>query len=721
MNNRLISKKIFFVTFLLLTLLPVVGFCINQDPLKLEISKDSKSIELFAKPPNVDLSLLPAINYDSLYEIWYDPKIEMLIITPDNDNFTKAVTPLKDWKNQKGVKTIILSNFSKYEGKDNAEKIRNMIISFYERENIQWVLLVGDIESNLIPIRYVYNPDVVEVQGESEHSNWDDYYKPTDYYYADLTGTWDENENDKWGESSVKTGSVDEISWTPDVYVGRFPASNATELEVMVNKTLKYETNPNLGDWMGRMLLAGAVSTHAPPEDEARLTQYIWKYQAINEMNFTHLHKTTSSFTPEEPPSPNQQGALTQDNFRTHFNLGYSTIIFAGHGEPENFRDVDYAVYSVSDAISSINNNMPSLIYADACTTSSYDKGDISIGEVLIKKNDSGAIGYIGGLRVNWYFEEDTNLEMLNRGNIKLFWEEFFINNNYQQGKALYESKISYMDSDYFKRGEASMDHEWERKNVLTYNLLGDPEVDIYTNKPVNISNPFTGKIYEGQLLSVMIRDTQGEIVPRARIHLKGSGGKYFTTYADEYGMATFRLLPLENERYQATITGHNVVPSCFSFKTLADEVYPELVSLNCTPQEPTVSDNIYFELEALDTYSGLESAFFLISNDNFKNYTFYRLLNNSQINGNIFNQSINKLDPGVYSFVVVARDFANNMKIFYEENFVIIIPTPLTSYMLLFAPILLLGLISVSAFIVCSGIKKYSKILEILQEKAFP
>jgi len=66
-----------------------------------------------------------------------------------------------------------------------------MIKDYYEKENIQWVLLAGDAEDSLIPIREVYNPDVVVVGGgESEYSNWDDYYKPTDYYYADLTDSW---------------------------------------------------------------------------------------------------------------------------------------------------------------------------------------------------------------------------------------------------------------------------------------------------------------------------------------------------------------------------------------------------------------------------------------------------------------------------------------------------------------------------------------------------
>ena len=69
---------------------------------------------------------------------------------------------------------------------------------------------------------------------------------------------------------------------------------------------------------------------------------------------------------------------------------------------------------------------MPSLIYGDACTTSSYDANDGNMGEILIKHNNKGAIGYIGALRVTWYVTNDYDLELMNRGNARFFWREFF-------------------------------------------------------------------------------------------------------------------------------------------------------------------------------------------------------------------------------------------------------------------------------------------------------
>ena len=710
MAKRGLQKLIIFLIVLVL-IIPVITLWMDFEG---QYTNEKDIIEnLSSSDPSlsVDDLTLPKIDYDALNDAWINQKIEMLIIVNDS-SFVDSVTPLMNWKNEKGVKTIILSNYSEYDGRDKAEQIRNMIKDYYEKENIQWVLLAGDAEENLIPIREVYNPDVVVVGGgESEYSNWDDYYKPTDYYYADLTDSWDSNNNSIWGESSAYTGNLDEISWIPEVYVGRLPADNAFELSVMVNKTLKYETDPFLGNWMNKMLLAGGVSSYFPPEDEARLMELIWDNYTIFEMNFTLLAKTTSSFTPAIPPPPNNLAPLTATSFRAEFNSGYSTVIIAGHSDPTVITDDSHITYyNNADALSSNNSNMPSLFYADACTTSSYDMGDYSIGERLINEANSGAIGYIGGLRVDWYLEDDDNLEKLNRGNAKLFWEVFFKEKKFQQGRTLYDSKVSYMNSDYFEIGGASMVQEWQRKNLLTYNLLGDPELDIYTKVPEKVSDYFNEDLYEGQCVSFQVKDDLGRIVPRARINLKGSNGKYRTIYADINGQVDFRLPPGAHENYSVIITGHNVIPSYHNFTTLSDADNPVILNANHSPLAPTVLDNIAFSILARDNHSGIESIFVIISESNFNQYSIYRLSNEFNENNEQFDIILNKEEPGSYSYIIVARDYLNKTSLLFSDKFNFAIQKPFTDAVLIITSILIVGLVSVSSLIMLVRLNKYNK-----------
>ncbi|MFO8019068.1 MAG: C25 family cysteine peptidase, partial [Promethearchaeia archaeon] len=154
---RHIGKVFLCVGLIVSVIIPLSWMIVGNQPIS-----GNQNMQSDLSPSNedfledLDLSGLPPINYTTLNEEWYEPKINMLIITP-NQTFSDAVEPLKEWKNEKGVKTKILDNddFSKYSGEDKAEKIRNMIKDYYETEDIEWVLLAGDAEDSLIPIRYV--------------------------------------------------------------------------------------------------------------------------------------------------------------------------------------------------------------------------------------------------------------------------------------------------------------------------------------------------------------------------------------------------------------------------------------------------------------------------------------------------------------------------------------------------------------------------------------
>jgi len=711
--KRLFFKKSYLFLIVIFILFPIV--IINIDFTFKNINKPyyPNVLHLSDEPPSFNCTLLPDINYDSLNAMWYDSKIEMLIITPDRTDFINAVKPLMEWKNEKGIKTIILSNFSLYNGVDNAEKIRNMIKSYYEKENIQWVLLAGDANDDLIPIREVFNPDTKRWGDGRTETIPGEYYKPTDFYYSDLTGTWDSDGDKNWGESPKDNAfGLDEISWIPEVYVGRLPADNAVELEIMINKTLKYETNPQIGDWMNRMLLAGGVSSYVPQEYESRLTSYIIENYAKSQMNYTHLVE--------------EKGNLTKSNLDYYFDMGYSTVIMAGHGIPTAYyRNPSTAGYTSSEASTSSNSYMPSLVYLDACSTSSYDDfdysyNDNSIGEVLIKQINSGAIGAIGGLRVTWYFDGDINLEKLNRGNAKLFWKEFFQEKKYQQGKALYDSKVSYINSDYYKKElgiEGPEIYDFERKNILTYCLLGDPELDIYTNKPVQVLNPFTEDIYEGQLVSLVIKDINNNTIPNARVHFNTKNGIYYTIYADINGIIKFRVPTQLNQDINVTITGHNLIPSHFNFSINSDIIKPEIGnSITHTPKNPSTSDKNCFNIEVYDNQSGIESVFLLLSQNNFNDFNYFQLSNGWNNDDHIFSFNIGMLKPGKYSYLFVFRDFANNTNISYNNAFKFSIVKPITDYILIISIILTFGIIAISTFLVYKEIQTQSRLFEKLR-----
>ena len=135
---RQVSSKIlkYLILFFLL-IIPFINLSFSYYSVGKEITKPLDLNISANEFSDVDLSFIPDIDYTNLNDRWYNPKIEMLIITPNNSEFinkTDSLARLAKWKNKKGVKTVILSNFSLYPGRDDAERIRNMIKSYYAEE-----------------------------------------------------------------------------------------------------------------------------------------------------------------------------------------------------------------------------------------------------------------------------------------------------------------------------------------------------------------------------------------------------------------------------------------------------------------------------------------------------------------------------------------------------------------------------------------------------------
>ena len=683
-RKSILHSKIFLLFFVLMMLIPLIALIPTFLNNSIHFNSDDPMTS--NSTPHFNSSALPQIDYESLNKSWYNQDIEMLIIVPDgNQDFVNAVKPLAEWKNQKGVKTIILSNYTDYNGSDGPEQIRNMIKSYYLSEGIRWVVLAGDAESGGIPIRNVYD----ELNNE----------QPTDYYYADLNGTWDSDGDKTYGEPASENNNkaVDEIDWTPEVYVGRLPASTTAELSNMVDKILKYEQNPTVGNWMNDMLLAGGVADWDADFDGARLTSYIIE-NYLDQINSTHLCATTDAYDP-----PGIEGEdwyfLDHSSFREDLNNGHSTILFVGHGNPTYFADkyggYDREIYNLNDVSNCNNENKPSLIYADACTTSPYDSTDDNLGEALIKKIDRGAIGYVGALEITFY--SGNNLDMLNRGNAKLFWKIFFEDHTYQQGKTLYDSKIAYMNSDYYKYESPSDFEPYERRQLLTYNLLGDPEVDVYTNVSGKISNnPFPSEVYEGQMIELDLMDNYSREIVKPRVYLyNDERGIGRTVYGDEKGNVKFRLPLGEGITYNVSISGHNLAGlSNFSFTTLPDNETPTINDVDLSATPTFFGTNLDFAINTTDDASGIESVFVLFSTNNFESFTYHQVRNRFDENRCNFDFKVSTLNEGTYQYLVCTRDYANKTDILYQTNFQVNIPIPIGFYVVLGSGI---GLISAS------------------------
>ncbi|MFC1923843.1 C25 family cysteine peptidase [Chloroflexota bacterium] len=417
-----------------------------------------------------------------------------VIITPSS--FVSAAQPLADWKTSKGVDARVFSLddiVSGYTGDDNAEKMKNFIDDCYGTWGTEYVLLAGD--TDYVPTRSLYCPDAYGSDGD---------YVPSDYYFADLSGNWDSDNDQIYGELS------DNVDWGAEVFVGRLPARSSGELTTMVDKIIDYEQNPPSGDWRSRMLLCGAYSNYQGESgytetDEAKLKEEIRTDLLPGSIDYTRLYEAGGS----DPTDYTYDYALTFANVQTQLAEGYAYVNFAGHGNyygiyRKIWNDYDHDGVPESGELSSTpfvsqgtalsNGGMLSIAYGDACNSAEIDR-TTCFGEYLVKSPNGGAIGYIGATRVSWYavgwnLGWGYNQELDYR-----FWQEFLSDPGNCPGEALYTSKLWYANN-------YNTSSYYHRKDLFTYVLIGDPEV----RAPVNdapVANDDSGNTTEDMAITI--------------------------------------------------------------------------------------------------------------------------------------------------------------------------------------------------------------------------
>ena len=211
-------------------------------------------------------------------------------------------------------------------------------------------------------------------------------------------------------------------TWTsgdnlPDCYQGRFSAVDTSTLNAIVNKTLYYEQYSFLTDsYLARAaLIAG--------EDNAGHTasgwnaDYAWVYadptmdyiaynyvNADNGYNQVTYYKNDTSYAPVGVNVTGYCSATSAPTLlRNLYNTGIGWINYSAHGDWDGWHKPSF---KVSDANSMNNLDKPSFMIGNCCLTSKFDK-PVCFAEALLRRRDNaGAVAYIGGTNSTYWAED---------------------------------------------------------------------------------------------------------------------------------------------------------------------------------------------------------------------------------------------------------------------------------------------------------------------------
>jgi len=399
---------------------------------------------------------------------------DMVIITPAL--FEQTLTSFIDNKANHNISTFVKTTqdiYSEYQGIDTAEEIKLFIKDTIEQYHINYVLLFGDIVH--IPMRTTavsWNyfgdqivPDVI-----------------TDLYYADIYtadgnfSDWDSNKDGIYSEIHMIMNNedtynetvqiIDEVDGIPDIKLGRLPCTTISDAEKIIDKIITYETTSYNSDWFHRLILMGGDTF--PNLGGINEGEFVTDYIASIMPSFTPIRLWTSLNT-FHPRLINKE-----------ISKGAGFVSYSGHG-------LEYALAtSNQDSDSTIRYYMPYIIglhnkdkypimYFDACLTGALDYTVLGIDipcltELLLKKQDSGAVACIGSTRVGFGgFAGDPFLAGASSLH-KFFFE------SYQEGAFLGDIFLEAQQSFIEKVNNHVL---YDPLTLQAFTLFGDPSLKV--------------------------------------------------------------------------------------------------------------------------------------------------------------------------------------------------------------------------------------------------
>ena len=440
-------------------------------------------------------------------------EIKYLIITPSQ--FYDAVVPLAEWKHKKGLSTKIVTIT---EGL-NASSIKDTIIKYQP----EYVLLVGDRQ--FIPLGKFFPDWTLHQSG-----TW------TDQYYADTT---------------------DDSQYKDDIYLGRIPCSTALQCSIMVNKILAYEQGRlKNSDWY---IKASGIAR------DLENSLYDSCYIATIRMVQTLLLENGFSSIDTLFRSHGEDSLTVKDSV----TLGRGIVFYRGSAlyTTDNWNDP----FGVNpEAIN--NDSMPAIVISPTCRTM-YCPTDSELptaaGFRWIRQGDinnpKGAVAF-WGTTTHFYGPHDTFPDQ------QTFWRSaatirFFqaITNESENilGKAIRKAKDSVLVccsiSTFNHFGYATACSV----AYMEWNLLGDPELNIWTAIPKLMTVIHETIINaDSQSLTVTVKDSlTQQFILNARVCITMDSLIYEYGYTDNLGQVTFLIHPQNSGPLSITITAPNYLP----------------------------------------------------------------------------------------------------------------------------------------------------------------
>ncbi len=482
---------------------------------------------------------------------------ELLVVTTQQyvdafDNYAKFYL-------DRGLRTHVVdlaTITSTMEGRDNQEKLRNYIIQEYEENGIMMVNLAGDVPS--IPYRGLY----CHVQSGSGYV---DNGIPADLYYAALDGTWNDNNDNRWGE-------IGEDDLLPEIGIGRMCFSNQSELDNMLHKAMTYQNSPVLGEFR-KVIMAGEHLYDNPLSNGSQYLELLIGTHDDNgytttgipeDYDFTRLYE--------------EEGNWSGTRLRNAINQGTQYVHHDGHANTNYV--AGWTNWDITDnnfgSVNGVDHNY-TFFHTSGCIC-----GDFSNDCILERMTQIAnfAVATFGNSRYGWFNEGQTEGPAIH---LHRETEDAYYNDRIPYGgMALREAKI---ETAPWVNAPGQYEEGALRWNFYDLNMMGDVAVSPWHDEPFTPEVTAPLSIEEGMAsMDIQVIDGNGNGLKNFRCALFNGNEMLGLGYTDENGWAVVEIDdPLDYvAELRLIVTGCDAWPQTFH------------ISLEATDENTMGNVNIY-------------------------------------------------------------------------------------------------------------------------------
>ena len=250
----------------------------------------------------------------------------------------------------------------------------------------------------------------------------------------------------------------------PDAFYGRFSASNSTDLNAIIDKTLAYETRslPDLSFLSRVTMVAGSDSSFQN-----------WSNGQIN-YGVTNYFNSTNGITSNTLLQPELSGSQYSAKIKSDVNQGVGYANYTAHCSADGWADPSF---KLTDLPKLTNTDRYGVWIGNCCLSSSFNT--TSFAEAALRLAKKGAVGYIGASDYSYWdedywwavgFKEITPHPDYDSASVGVYDQLF--------AKSTSISKLSQI---IFAGNLAVQASTSSRKNYYweVYNVMGDPSLDV--------------------------------------------------------------------------------------------------------------------------------------------------------------------------------------------------------------------------------------------------